>query len=294
MGKSSFSIDDLPRFSPWPARLLGLEPWQQRYKTAQEVTREFEHEKWGALLKKHQEADHVVSVDEVDGWFFKDSAAGLHSIDGHLELITAKEAHERYLDLIEEMLKKHLPASALVELGCGYGSIILGLAKRTPFRDMRFIAGEFTASGLALVKRLAAAQGVTITTGHWDFTLDENTALNIPEGSIIFTSFATPYIPTLSANFVSALSTRRPKAIIHIEPCYEHCDGNTLIGLMRRRYIEVNDYNTNLITLLHSEQELGRIVILEEVPAVFGSNPLLAASVLVWRPQGPLQNPLTE
>jgi hypothetical protein len=53
---------------------------------------------------------------------------------------------------------------------------------------------------------------------------------------------------------------------------------------VRWRYIEVNDYNTNLVTELHERRDRGVIEIVEERPAVFGSNPLLAASVIVWRP----------
>jgi len=285
MSERRFDIDDLPRFSPWPARLLGLELWQQRYKTAQEVTREYEGEKWGPLLKKVQEADNGVSVDEVDDWSFGESAPSLCSVDGDLKLMTAKETHRRHLNLVAEVLEQHLPASSLVELGCGYGTIILSLIKRDPFRKMRVIACEYTPSGVALVKQLAAAQGLEITTGHCDFTLPEITTLDIPEDSIIFTSFATPYIHLLSADFVAALSARGPKAVVHIEPCYEHCDEQTLIGLMRRRYIEVNGYNTNLMTVLRQAQKLGRIEIIEERPSVFGGNPLLAASIVVWRPR---------
>ncbi|MEP6905750.1 MAG: hypothetical protein ABI875_06670 [Gemmatimonadales bacterium] len=46
----------------------------------------------------------------------------------------------------------------------------------------------------------------------------------------------------------------------------------------------MNDYNTNLVTVLHEQRDRGVIEIVEERPAVFGSNPLLAASVIVWRP----------
>ena len=74
------------------------------------------------------------------------------------------------------------------------------------------------------------------------------------------------------------------KTTIFIEPCYEHCDDSTLLGLLRRRYIEVNDYNTNLVTLLHEESEAGKVKILDERKAAFGHHPLLAASVIVWEP----------
>jgi hypothetical protein len=38
------SLDDLPKFSKWPARLLGLEPWESKEKTEVEIEREFGRE----------------------------------------------------------------------------------------------------------------------------------------------------------------------------------------------------------------------------------------------------------
>jgi hypothetical protein len=278
-----FTVDDLPRYSPWPARLLGPDPCPKRYKTPEEVMREYEYEKWGVLLTKVRETGREVSVEEVDAWTFNDLPDSLCSIEGTLQLLSAAEAHQRYLDLLETILRPLLPASALVELGAGYGSIILSLAKRDIFKWMRFMAGEYTASGMELIQRLARAQGLEIEVGQCNFALQQVTDLTIPPDAVIFTSYATPYVPKLSVDFINALAIYRPRAVVHMEPCYEHCDAQTLLGLLRRRYIEVNDYNTNLITLLHSEQKLGRVEILNERPAIFGGNPLLAVSVLVWR-----------
>ncbi len=280
-----FTIDDLPRYSPWPARLLGIQPWEKRLKTPEEITREYEKEKWGQLLVKVQETGREVSVEEIDKWVFADASDSMCSIEETLQLLSADEAHQRYLGLVEATLKPLLPASALVELGAGYGSIILNLAKRDVFARMRFMAGEYTASGMELIRRSGRAQSLDIEVAHCDFASRQVTDLTIPPDSVIFTSYATPYVPKLSVDFVEALSSYRPRAVVHIEPCYEHCDPDTLLGLMRRRYIEVNDYNTNLVMLLHSQQESDRIVILEERRAVFGSNPLLPVSILVWRPR---------
>jgi hypothetical protein len=54
---------------------------------------------------------------------------------------------------------------------------------------------------------------------------------------------------------------------------------------LRRRYIEVNDYNRNLVSLLRAQQAEGALRILEELPAVLGVNPLLPVSVIVWSPR---------
>ena len=279
-----YTLDDLPRFSPWPARLLGLEPWEPKCKTAQEVTREYEVEKWGPLLAKVRQAQQPISLAQVDEWHLGNLPPALCSINGQLDMLPPQEAHQQYLNIIEGVLKQYLPTSALIELGAGYGSIILGLAETESFRQTRLLAGEYTASGMELIHTLAKAQSLAIETAYCDFAWPTVTELSIPAGAILFTSFATHYVPKLSPDFINQLTQFQPRIVAHFEPCYEHCDSTTLLGLMRRRYIEVNDYNRNLATLLYEQQQQGRIKILEERPAVFGTNSLLAASIIVWQP----------
>jgi len=281
----SYRLDDLPRFSPWPARLLGLEPWEQRHKTPQEVSREYELEKWGPLFSKVQDVGARASVEEVDSWVLGQEPVGLCSTGDAFELLSPLHAHQRHVDLIEETLRQYLPASALCELGCGYGSVILRLAKTARFEGLPILAGEYTPSGVKLTQYLAAAEGLRVTVAPCDLALPRITDLEIPPGAIIFTSFAVPYVPKLSIDFITALSAWKPKAVVHFEPCYEHCDGSSLIGLMRKRYIETNGYNTNLIELLQGSQRDGKISILEERPAVFGANPLLPVSIVAWAPR---------
>jgi len=281
-GTSDYGIDDLPRFSPWPARLLGLDPWEPKHKTPLEVTREFEYEKWGPLLKEVREAQRDVTVEEVDSWMARDAPTTLCSIGNRLECLSPAQAHQKYLNLVESVLMPFLPATALVELGAGYGSMILALCKRMPFAQMPIFAGEYTASGIELIRRLAKTQLIMIETGHCDFGSPQVVDFSIPQGAVIFTSFAMHYLPTLTSNCIKKLSASHPRAVVHFEPCYEHCDNQNLLGLMRKRYIEVNDYNTNLVSLLRSQQDQGLIQIIDERPAVFGRNPLFAASVMVW------------
>jgi hypothetical protein len=284
MGKPTYYLNDLPRFSPWPARLLGLDPWETKRKTPKEIIREFEYEKWGPLLKKVRAAGREVSIEEVDEWMLSHLPSPLCWIGDSLELISPMKAHNIQTNLVAELVESYLPASALVELGAGYGSIILSLAKRNSCLGMPIMAGEYTDSGLELIRNLSRAQGLNIQTAHCDFFSSQITDLDIPPGAIIFTSFAVCCVSQLSSDFVKAILTLQPKVVMHLEPCYEHCDSTTLLGLMRRRYIDINDYNTNLVTLLHEHQKQGSLTIVVEKPLVFGVNPLLTASVIVWSP----------
>ncbi len=197
---------------------------------------------------------------------------------------TARDAHSRYRDFVAQTLKPYLGASAIVELGAGYGSVILNLARRPEFSGVQAYGLDLTSAGAELVSRMSAAEGVDVGSGLCDLLAAEITNTPIPEGALLFTSYAAHYEPRHVETFVKALTSLRPKAVVLIEPCYEHCDETTLLGLLRRRYIEVNDYNTNLVTLLHEQSEAGLVRILDERKAAFGPNPLLAASVIVWEP----------
>jgi hypothetical protein len=277
---SELSINDLPRFSPWPARLLGLEPWTPKEKTPSELVREFEHETWRPLLT---EARQSPSLAAIDARVFKDAPVMLVSIGETLQQLTPRVARERYLDLVEEVLRPFLPASALVELGAGYGNVILHLAQR--FAGTPVMAGEYTTSGVEICRLLAAHENIDLIVAPCDLSAPNVTQLPVPTGAVLFTSYAAHYNREISAQLVDSLSAYRPKMVVHFEPCFEHAPQSTLVGLMRRSYILANGYNVNLATVLHQQRDAGKIEIVDEQPALFGANPLLPASVIAWRPR---------
>jgi len=279
-----FTVEDLPRFSPWPARLLGLAEWQQRKKTLTEVSREFDHEKWGNLLDRYRASGGKAAIDVVEAWMLESNAPSLCTIGERFELLTASHALNRHYEVVAQALHDLLPANSIVDLGAGFGSVIMRLAVDSRFQGATMYAAEFTNSGVELMKQLATSAGINLRIGHCDLSSESLTDLLVPEGSIVFTCMAACYVPQIEDKFVNAFCEFRPKAVVHFEPCYEHCDPQTLTGALRRRYIELNDYNRNLVSLLHQHAAAGAIRILKEVPAVVGVNPLLPISILVWEP----------
>lgn len=283
MKQQHYTLDDLPSYSPWPARLLGAEVWQQRVKTPESVLHEYDVDKWGTLLARMEQSDERVTVEDVDQWCLGIPEPALVWAHGRFKPMSHLAAHRIYMELVSEVLQHMLPASAVVELGCGYGSVVLKLARNTAFNGVPFFAAEYANSGIAIARKLAATERLSVEVGHCDFAATPLTGMALPPGAVVFTSFATPCVPVLRDSFVESLLALQPKAVVHFEPCYEHCDTTTLFGLLQRRYLEVNDYNRNLLTLLRQHEERGRIALVREEKTVFGSNPLLSASVLVWQ-----------
>jgi hypothetical protein len=284
MRSRHLSIDDLPRFSDWPARLLGISDFRQREKNRDEILREYEIESWGRYLRRvqDQKLERDLTTETLDDWQCPANKKILYT---DRELFIESEfcdAYHRYLDVIYSHLESAGRASAVVELGCGYGSVLLPFAKKGVSRQGRFIAGEYTPSGRALTSMCAKNMGVDVEVGHCDFTGDVTTNLEIPPDSIIFTTISACLIAELPEQFFYNLISMRPKIVYHFEPIYEHYRGNSLLDLMRRRYVEVNGYSRQFLPALRKHAADGRLRLVIEDAAVIGLNPLFPISVVAW------------
>ena len=70
-----------------------------------------------------------------------------------------------------------------------------------------------------------------------------------------------------------------PFIIIHFEPIYEIYNDGNLHDLMCKKYIEINDYNTNLLEVLN-ELENDRMIRFNIQKNIIGSNPFLPISII--------------
>jgi hypothetical protein len=274
------SLDDLPRHSRWPAILLGRCDFAPRRRTSEEVLREYEREKWGTVLawlraSGPATADDLLREQGIDPEQIVAFAEGR-------DFFTAPARHVMgaYDRLLRDTLLPCGP-ERLVELGCGLGDKLLMLSQA--LRPAQAYGGEFTRSGVECGRLLAAARQSAAHFDHFDYN-DPRTLDRIPERALVYTSHSIEQIPTLPGAFVDALIARAPSMVVHFEPCYEDQDTDSVIGLMRRRYTELNDYNRNLLALLRSFADAGRITIVGHSPNVFSDTPFNTTSVISWVP----------
>jgi trans-aconitate methyltransferase len=254
-----------------------------RKKTRSEVLREFDAEKWGPLRARLQQ-NPSATVDDVEAWETDLTQRALVTTESDVwRFMSRLEARRHYMDLVATTLARHLPRSghaAIAELGCGFGAVVLRIAARAAFARVPFLAAELSVNGQDLTRQLAANAGIDLTVGDCDLTSSTITSLPIPPGAVIYTSYAAHYLPTGHEGFVEALTSLKPAVVIHFEPIYEHANPSTTLGLMRRRYIEVNGYTRDLAERIRA----ANVRVLVEQPAVFGENPLLPASIIAWAP----------
>jgi len=276
---------DLPKFSPWPRRVLGLEEFAKRIKIREEALREYDREKWAQALEKF----HNQSWDSFRK--FRDSVLGAgYSLKPvfwkkKLFMLNSNNFSDLFGDLVADLLKRFLPVDTIVELGAGFGSVLLDLAARKELSGPRFIGGDLSENGIKLMNALAKRFSINVTSGFFDFTARYPGEIKFPQDSLIYTSFGLCCLPHIEEVFIQRLIEAKPKFVLHIEPVYPDLEGASLLDLMVRKYIEINDYNRNLLQLLKEEERKGEIQICALEKQIIGENPLFPASVIIWRPK---------
>jgi hypothetical protein len=281
----SIRLEDLPRHTRWPAALLTTETPKTYPKTHRQVMREFNDEKWATLLRRFSRRARATRLEIEDAFNPLNEPMVIFEA-GRFRVVPYRRSLENHLARYERVLAPHASgASALVELGAGFGSKLFGLAERRPFAALPLVAAELTENGRRLILRSGKLLGRKVSVGACDFRRLEIDRGLVPPGALVFTSYALHYVPRLPARTLDYLIALRPQTVVHFEPLFEIFAADSLHDLLCRRYMQLNDYTRNLLSLIRAAERAGRIEVLEISKNVIGDNPLLPISVIKWRPQ---------
>ena len=266
------------RYNDWPTRLINNQDLVIKKKSHNEILREFGKEKWfqiNELIEKTKNPN-INKIEEI----VNDQNKMVSFYKGKFYTCFKKEIDDLHLKIFEKILFKYKnEVDYIVELGAGYGSKILNIAKMEAFKNKNFIAGEITSEGQIAIRKIATHMGIEIDVGFCDISKGEYEDLNIPKNSLIFTSYSTHYTRELKKDVYQKLLNLNPFIIIHFEPIYEVFKGGNIHDLMCKKYIEINDYNTNLLEVLY-ELENDRIIRFNIQKNIIGSNPFLPISII--------------
>lgn len=273
-------LSDLPAWSPWPARLLGLENFASPHRDVAKIEAEYNRDKWLKCLEAFRDSRGALDA----------LGLRLFSYGGNAQQARAAVYRGRLvqttvgvlLDAYDEILADAMAASVansrtVIELGCGFGQILWGLAQRFPDRAYR--GGEYSENAVTLAGELYA-KGPDIAVSRLNFYDDAYEVLERAEGPVtVLTSQAIEQIPS-AAHIIDVLAKYKDKilSVFHLEPSYQLYD-DSLLGLMRRRYVEINDYNRDLVGVLQGRSDI-RVLRLE--PEVIGWNPFNALALMHW------------
>ena len=279
--KKKITFNDLIKFSPPVKNIMNWDNTQIRIKNSQTINREFNVDKWGDLKNRFLN-NEIKSLHEADSYidFFNENIAYLHKKNFYIS--SGKDIFDEHLYLYYSTLKEYATKNTpIVELGAGYGSKILNLALNTDLKYSSLHAAEYTDNGIELMKLISKRENLELEVGRcnfYDYSID---GVNIPENSIIFTSFSLHYIKKLNDRMIDFFLNLKPKVVINFEPCFEAYSSETIHGLMCQRYIFLNDYNTNFLSLIIKNTKKKNIYSHIE-KNIIGSNPLLPLSIIKW------------
>jgi hypothetical protein len=281
---NKISLDDLPLHSKWPKRLLGIDDFRKRSKNKSELLREYETEKWGPLYQAVLGDPSIASPEEVLPRFFAGNPTIPCLIRGEMGTTNCLRADQAQVELLSAVFSSMTNVSNVFELGSGFGSTTLQLARKPWASGVHFSGGELAPSGVALGNLLSSRMQVSARFSEFNF-LDSGSYALIPEGAVIFSCMSLVSISLLGQGVMESILNRKPSAVVFMESLYPPETDASLLHLMVRRYIDLNDYNRDLFALLESNRAQGKLKIDFFERDVFGFNPLLPSSLAVWTPQ---------
>jgi SAM-dependent methyltransferase len=170
-------------------------------------------------------------------------------------------------------------AATVVDLGCGYGYLLARL--RAVLAGVELRGGEYASSGVELARRLHQADE-QITVERFDF-LSPDPCRPMERARapvVVVTAFALHQLPS-SAPAVEVLHRYRERiaAVVTFEP-EDELFGGSLLGLMRLRYQQLNDYSADVLRELRARDD---VEVETVVPNLIGVNALLPGTLAVWR-----------
>jgi hypothetical protein len=275
-------LNDLPKWSPWPARLLGAAPWKPKVRSTEDTGREYNKDKYGSALEYYLATGATKTPEEVNAWEnSRDPAAPMCVAAGQtLYGTTASEGVRRHYDIIRDTVRQALGSSqTVVELGCGYG---FNLWRLKPYAEGRELAGgDFAENAVRLAASLYS-RDPDVSVCHFDFYDEDSYRFlgRLAPPLAIFTCYALELLPATGRVFdILSRYAHAIETVMHFEPVYQFHESDTLLEVMRRRYIEVNDYNRDFFALLQSRSD---VCLSRVTPSVYGVNPLNPMAIIEW------------
>ncbi|MDL2259828.1 hypothetical protein LJB99_02985 [Deltaproteobacteria bacterium OttesenSCG-928-K17] len=277
-------LNEIPRYSLWPSRLLELEQWNCQERTPEDIEREYHFEKYGPMLELLRDNADINNAAEL---FTKVHGERdfICCYERQFRRLTGSEANTLKYSIFSHCIKRYLPAGAVVDIGAGIGDIALFLAveflKNEP---LPIYALEKMPNAVKIMQLLAERQKVPLNTGFCDFNTEAITEAPVPPDALLYTS-SSVYLQTRStAEIVNSLKKLKPKVVLHFEPFTSFFDLNTIYGLLCHKYALKNRHN------MHFDSDLfqlnGRSIdIIEQRPLLFGNNPFFPVSLIAWKPR---------
>lgn len=255
----------------------------KRVKNSKELYREYEKEKWADELDRIVSAS-LLKADDIYSVFHPNNELKLIRVFD--QLYSAREINIRkfFIGCLAELLYPYLKASsALIDIGAGTGATSIPLIHKLSDLKLPFFATDLSPSGLAALEKVAENFDINVCTSVNDFADGFNPSFNPPPDSCILTTFSLSCLPLISQQFFTDIELLEPNYVFHIESVFENLDLSKTLDRQVFEYINLNDYNTNLLSALTHYLSESRTYEIKFVSPIFlGENPAFPLTIICW------------
>ncbi len=270
---SIIQLEDLPQYSPWVARILGLEPGNWH------IPPDYEERYFPLLAAYH--ADPTLTPLDLKQLEMAEPQKIVAMSVGEKLYRTRWLTAQRYSDalVLEHVVRKQRGQQAtVVDLGCGWGYFLTLLRKRMPAKAIRGL--DISQSGIILARDLHVYHGAEVA--RYDLASGAHCeVLDETPGPLVVLSVFTCHQLYSAAPVIDLLARWKKKiiAVVQLEPEEEHF-GEGLLGMLRKKYSLTRNYSADTYSVLSARDDITFDTLR---PAVIGAQALLPGSLLVWR-----------
>jgi hypothetical protein len=286
------TLNDLPKYSPWPDRIFEFSEWSVPDRNVNKVIEEYEEQKYANLLEKWTE-DHIKDAKEIKkeqllnrSWQFSpDEQTQAHTViskNNMLYIAPVLQAQWHSDSILLDVFKNIIDDDKIIiELGAGYGYNLHVLSQT--FEDCEFTGGELSENGVTLGNKLYKNRsGINMSKFNY---YDQNYDIleeQFDSDIIVLTRLSLEQLPKCKSVISKLMKYKHNlDTVVHLEPVYEMHDESTILGLLRKKYAEINDYNRDLLSALKGHEGVS---ITKTNYDIFGDNGLCPMSLIQWVP----------
>jgi len=196
-------------------------------------------------------------------------------------------AQFRVDELLADIAESRGPFDVIAELGCGYGRNLFDLHDVNPDRHVRYVGGEYMASGIALAREIAGRHeaGERFAFAHFDHTRPDLSLIGEARRALIVTVHSIEQINRLPTDYFHRLAQAAPEVVgVHIEP-FGH-QANPTLGAATREQVKLfakRRWNSNMHHIARRAEADGVIAIDQvSLECFLPTDPINPSSLLVW------------
>ncbi|HZT25760.1 MAG TPA: class I SAM-dependent methyltransferase [Pseudolabrys sp.] len=285
LGFQPISVEELPKWrGEIVNKILGLTQPKLVTRTIEKVQSEYDQDKWSRARAIYRSDPHHSARSLLETLIDADpDRQRACVVNGQLGTWTCRALYTHLIDAMERWFGPSIAASnSVVELGAAFGAYPLLLSERFP--DKSFYGADLSPNAISLAREVSG-QRKNVAFEEFNFLSEHYPILDRAAGPVtVFTAQALEQLPSAERPIATLLSVKsKIHRVFHLEPVFELHD-NDLLGLMRKRYAEISDYNRDLLGVLRRHESAGRLKVMRVEKNTFAFNPFNCLSLIEWAP----------